>query len=336
MICEAAEDVIRRANGKINILVGGMGTPSDPYVAACINKINYLRGRYPNSFWADPNEFFTDGPKINLGSDFGLMPSLFEPGGIVQQEFFVAGTPVIAFRTGGLRDTVFEYNWDNNTGNGFTFDYYNPGELINAMNRAMNLFQNKEAYEQCRKNAYASTIDVSQVSRAWCREFYRLKGKIFFNVQEVLDSKKDIDHSGFSDAVEALKESPSEYIFQKKETEEFAAKQAKLLSNKNFKAYTIAPSSIINDGEIRIPVTFTYNVDEKHPPQSVQICGSFDKWQVRHPLSYDTMKNQWVITLKVKKGKYTYKYVVDGNWVINDKEPTMKESNGIVNNVLNL
>jgi glycogen synthase len=38
--------------------------------------------------------------QINLGADFGLMPSLFEPGGVVQHEFFVAGTPVIAFRTG--------------------------------------------------------------------------------------------------------------------------------------------------------------------------------------------------------------------------------------------
>jgi hypothetical protein len=50
----------------------------------------------------------------------------------------------------------------------------------------------------------------------------------------------------------------------------------------------------------------------------------------------DTLKNQWVVTLKVKRGKYFYKYVVDGNWVINDKEPTYKESNGIVNNVINL
>ncbi len=50
-----------------------------------------------------------DGPLINCGADFGLMPSKFEPGGIVQHEFFVASTPVIAFRTGGLKDTVFEY-----------------------------------------------------------------------------------------------------------------------------------------------------------------------------------------------------------------------------------
>ena len=337
MILDAAEEVIRHANGKINILVGGMGTLSDPYVAACVGKINYLKGRYPNSFWADPNEFFTDGPKINLGSDFGLMPSLFEPGGIVQQEFFVAGTPVIAFRTGGLRDTVFEYNYDNNTGNGFTFDYYNAGELVKAINRALNLFKNKEAYEKCRKNAYASTIDVSQVSRAWCREFYRLKGKIFYNVHEVMESKKDIDHAGLSRAAEALKDAnPNNYVFEKEATEDFAKKQQQLLSNKNFNAYTIAPPSVIVDGEIRIPVSFAFDVDEKHPAQSVQICGSFDKWQVRHPLSLDTLKNQWVITLKIKRGKYFYKYVVDGNWVVNEKEPTYKESNGIVNNVVNL
>jgi starch synthase len=32
--------------------------------------------------WADPSAFFTDGPLVNYGSDFGLMPSLFEPGGL--------------------------------------------------------------------------------------------------------------------------------------------------------------------------------------------------------------------------------------------------------------
>jgi hypothetical protein len=28
--------------------------------------------------------FFSDGPLVNYGADFGMMPSLFEPGGIVQ------------------------------------------------------------------------------------------------------------------------------------------------------------------------------------------------------------------------------------------------------------
>jgi len=74
--------------------------------------MNDLRKRYPNNFWAAPDEFFMDGALINRGCDFGLMPSKFEPGGIVQHEFFVGCTPVVAFRTGGLKDSVFEYQWD--------------------------------------------------------------------------------------------------------------------------------------------------------------------------------------------------------------------------------
>ena len=50
------------------------------------------------------------------------MPSLFEPGGIVQHEIFIAGTPVLAFKTEGLKDTVFEFDYSTNKGNGITFE----------------------------------------------------------------------------------------------------------------------------------------------------------------------------------------------------------------------
>lgn len=59
LICEAAETLINRYGGKINILVGGAGNIKDPYVSQCWKKIEHLRGKYPHSFWADPNEFFT-------------------------------------------------------------------------------------------------------------------------------------------------------------------------------------------------------------------------------------------------------------------------------------
>ena len=48
------------------------------------------------------------------------------------------------------------------------------------------------------------------------------------------------------------------------------------------------------------------------------------------------MKSQWNLTLKIKKGKFFYKYIVDGEWVVNNNEPTETEENGIVNNVVNL
>ena len=118
----------------------------EPYSANCAGKMWHLKEKHPNCFWAAPNEFFTDGSLVNRGSDFGLMPSIFEPGGIVQHEFFVGGTPVVAFKTGGLKDTVFEFNWDTEEGNGYTFENHTVNDFIFACQRALGTFKNKSKY----------------------------------------------------------------------------------------------------------------------------------------------------------------------------------------------
>lgn len=95
---------------------------NDPYSSNCASRLWALKNKYPHCFFASPNENFVDGPLINLGSDYGLMPSKIEPGGIVQHEFFVAGTPVICYKTSGLKDSVNEFKWDSEEGNGYIFD----------------------------------------------------------------------------------------------------------------------------------------------------------------------------------------------------------------------
>lgn len=173
------EQLIIRNEFKINVLVGGQANMKDPYSAACAHKMWHLRNKYPNNFWADPNAFFTDGSLVNLGTDFGLMPSIFEPGGIVQHEFFVGGTPVIAFKTGGLKDSVFEFMWDTEKGNGYTFQSHNMNDMIFACDRALGTFKNKTKYLKLRENAFNSTMDGERVSKAWLGEFCRLRGKVF-------------------------------------------------------------------------------------------------------------------------------------------------------------
>ena len=312
LILDAVEEMVKRTNGKINILVGGMGSPSDPYVAQCISKINYLRSKYSYAFWANPYEFFTDGPKINLGSDFGLMPSLFEPGGIVQHEFFIAGTPVIAFKTGGLKDTVFEFRYDNNTGNGFTFENYNSYELVQAITRSLGLFQNKEKYELCRKNAKNSAIDVADVSRAWCKEFYRLKNKIFFNVKdakEIGDQEYELRKEGEDNDETRDKTSLSISMSEKEKVE-------------------------LDDG--KIPITFSYKFEKGKEPKTVLLCGSFSKWTEKLPLTFDPLSDRWNITVRLEKGRHLYKYIVNDQWIINPMEKNERGNDGIVNNVVEI
>lgn len=88
--------------------------------------------------------------------------------------------------------------------------------------------------------------------------------------------------------------------------------------------------------EARIPITFSYKVMEKSKPSSVQICGSFDKWQVRHPLTYDALQNKWSVTLKIRKGTHYYKYIVDGEWSISDLEKLHTDENGFTNNTISI
>lgn len=167
MILDVVEDIIKLTQGKCQFLVGGPANMRDPYSAMCANRMWHLKSKYVNSFWAAPEAFFTDGSLINRGADFGLMPSLFEPGGIVQHEFFVGGTPVIAFKTGGLRDSVIEFDLNTNEGSGFTFESYNKNDFIFAIRRAINVFKNKSQYQILRMGAEKATMPGEVVCRAW-------------------------------------------------------------------------------------------------------------------------------------------------------------------------
>ncbi|HSI04964.1 MAG TPA: glycosyltransferase, partial [Myxococcota bacterium] len=71
------------------------------------------------------------------GSDFVLMPSLYEPCGLPQMEGPRYGTLPVARLTGGLSDTVLPLDLDNDTGIGFVFDEFSPEALEGAMLRAI-------------------------------------------------------------------------------------------------------------------------------------------------------------------------------------------------------
>ena len=78
--------------------------------------------------------------QIYSGVDALMVPSLFEPCGLTQLIAMRYGTIPIVRETGGLKDTVEPYNEYTDSGNGFTFDRYEAGLLLDAIDRAKALY----------------------------------------------------------------------------------------------------------------------------------------------------------------------------------------------------
>ncbi len=82
--------------------------------------------------------------------------------------------------------------------------------MTSAINRAILLFNNKEKYEICRINAYNSTIDVLDVAKQWCNEFYRIKDKIYFDIKVIQQNSL---HLNLRDLSELNNFNTRDYIF---------------------------------------------------------------------------------------------------------------------------
>ena len=83
--------------------------------------------------------------RIYAAADALLVPSLFEPCGLTQLIAMRYGTVPVVRETGGLKDTVQPFNTYTGEGNGFTFDRYESGLLLDAINRAKTLFFTERA-----------------------------------------------------------------------------------------------------------------------------------------------------------------------------------------------
>jgi starch synthase len=93
---------------------------------------------------------------IEAGSDFFLMPSLFEPCGLNQLFSQRYGTLPIVRHTGGLADTVVDTlpeTITDHTATGFVFNEPSVGALLETIKRALLIYANAKVWKQLQKNA---------------------------------------------------------------------------------------------------------------------------------------------------------------------------------------
>ena len=106
--------------------------------------------------------------RIYAGADALLVPSRFEPCGLTQLNAMHYGTLPIVRETGGLKDTVEPYNTFNGEGNGFTFDRYDAGLLLDAINRAKTLyFTNRYHWDEVVQRDMAKDVSWENSARQY-------------------------------------------------------------------------------------------------------------------------------------------------------------------------
>ncbi len=112
--------------------------------------------------------------KIYASSDIFLIPSRYEPCGLSQMISFKYGAIPVARRTGGLRDTIDEYDPGSRKGTGFTFEEYKPEALLAGIKKALMVYQHRSAWRELVKT-------VMELDFSWgvsAKEYIRLYNRI--------------------------------------------------------------------------------------------------------------------------------------------------------------
>jgi len=113
--------------------------------------------------------------RIQAGADAFLMPSRFEPCGLTQMYALKYGTAPVVRATGGLRDTVAEFDSASLAGNGFVFEEYEPEALVGALARMVKVFADPPLWRRLMANCFRSDFSWSRAAAGYLEWFEKLR-----------------------------------------------------------------------------------------------------------------------------------------------------------------
>lgn len=144
LMFEALPEALRYLNLRLVVLGTGEGRYEDHF--------QWLQQTFPQKvcYYRGYNERLAH--LIEAGADIFLMPSRFEPCGLNQMYSLKYGTVPIVRKTGGLADTVQQFNRSTGEGTGFVFEHFDATGFAWALKMALSTFQDSEAWARLRRN----------------------------------------------------------------------------------------------------------------------------------------------------------------------------------------
>lgn len=136
-----------------NVQVAIIGT-GDPEISRFLREV---ADKHPNKLSFVEDFSVRKAHMIEAGSDFFLMPSLFEPCGLNQMYSLAYGTLPIVRAVGGLKDTVIDLAESPDSGTGFIFEQPDSNALLSCIQRALLFYHEApKVMEQTQQRAMQS------------------------------------------------------------------------------------------------------------------------------------------------------------------------------------
>jgi starch synthase len=152
---------------KFQFVVLGTGAPEYEQL------LSDLAARHPDRVAVRLAFDYAIGQQIYGGSDIFLMPSRYEPCGLGQMIAMRYGAVPVVRRTGGLADSVSQYDPANESGTGFLFDALAADALAGALSGALGAFDDKASWRELQMRGMRSDFSWDNAARAYVTLYQR-------------------------------------------------------------------------------------------------------------------------------------------------------------------
>ncbi len=168
LVIEGMEAIMKRG---VQLVI--LGTGEEKYQHA----LQSLAEKYPQQLAVYFKFDEKSAHLIEGGADMFLMPSRFEPCGLNQMYSLKYGTVPIVRETGGLADTVENFDPQSGKGTGFTFKEYAVDAMLEAIDRALETFQDKATWVKIQKAGMRKDFSWENSAKKYLKLYEKAKKK---------------------------------------------------------------------------------------------------------------------------------------------------------------
>jgi starch synthase len=115
--------------------------------------------------------------KIYAGCDLFLMPSRYEPCGLGQMNSLRYGTVPVVRRTGGLADTVADFDPRTGSGTGFLFEEYSSAALVNCLLRVLEVMGDVKMWKHLVRNGMKQDFSWERSAKEYVKVYRKAMKK---------------------------------------------------------------------------------------------------------------------------------------------------------------